>query len=114
MRPRRCCVSRAYPRRSVAALGPHKVFDGNRPSSTFLYKQMSPKILGTLIALYEHAVFTQAMIWNTNPFDQWGVELGKELASRLVPIVSDASKSLDELDASTAGLIAARRKLAAG
>ena len=97
---------------AIAALGPHKVFAGNRPSSTFLYKQMSPKILGTLIALYEHAVFTQAMIWNTNPFDQWGVELGKELASRLVPIVADAGKSLDELDASTAGLIAARRKLA--
>ena len=97
---------------AVAALGPHKVFGGNRPSSTLLYKQMSPRILGTLIALYEHAVFTQAVIWNTNPFDQWGVELGKELASRLVPIVSDAGKPLDALDSSTAGLITARRAMA--
>ncbi len=98
----------------IASLAPHKVFAGNRPSSTFLYRALTPETLGALIALYEHKVFVQSVIWNINPFDQWGVELGKELASRLVPIVSDAGQSLQHLDASTAGLVAARRSLQAG
>ncbi len=68
-------------------------------------------MLGRLIALYEHRVFTMAAIWDTAPFDQWGVELGKELASKLGPIVSDAKAPLDSLDASTAGLVTHRRKL---
>jgi glucose-6-phosphate isomerase len=96
---------------AIAALAPHKVFGGNRPTSTFLYKQMSPRILGQLVALYEHKVFTQSVIWNTSPFDQWGVELGKELASRLVPIVADDGQSTEGLDSSTAGLVAHRRRL---
>jgi len=99
---------------TIATLAPHKVFEGNRPSSTFLYKRLSPRVLGQLIALYEHKVFVQSVIWNINPFDQWGVELGKELASRLVPIVADKSRATDELDTSTAGLIAEMRKLAKG
>jgi len=63
---------------AIDALAPHKVFEGNRPSSTFLYKKMTPRILGQLIALYEHKVFVQGVVWNINSFDQWGVELGKE------------------------------------
>jgi glucose-6-phosphate isomerase len=94
---------------AIEALAPHKVFEGNRPSSTFLYKKMSPRVLGQLIALYEHKVFVQGVIWNINSFDQWGVELGKELANTLTPIIADAGRSTDELDASTAGLVAAAR-----
>jgi glucose-6-phosphate isomerase len=90
----------------IARLAPHKVFAGNRPSSTFLYKQMTPRTLGRLIALYEHKVFVQSVIWDIDPFDQWGVELGKELALRLAPILGDDKTSLAALDASTAGLVA--------
>ena len=67
------------------ALIPHKVFEGNRPSTTILADKLTPRILGTLVALYEHAVFTQSVIWDINPFDQWGVELGKVLAQRILP-----------------------------
>ena len=70
-----------------------------------------PRTLGRLIALYEHKVFVEAAIWNINPFDQWGVELGKELASRLAPRVAEAHSDLSALDSSTAGLIAHLRKL---
>jgi glucose-6-phosphate isomerase len=98
----------------IATLAPHKVFPGNRPSSTLIYRSLTPRMLGRLIALYEHKVFTQSVIWNINAFDQWGVELGKELCSRLVPLVSDAGTSLSGLDGSTAGLIAYRRSLQAG
>jgi glucose-6-phosphate isomerase len=94
----------------IAALAPHKVFPGNRPSSLFVYRRLTPRTLGRLVALYEHKVFVQAAIWDINPFDQWGVELGKELCSRLVPIVTGA-QSAEGLDASTAGLLAARRAL---
>ena len=96
---------------AAAKLAPHKVFSGNRPSSTFLYRSLTPRMLGRLIALYEHKVFVQGVVWNIDSFDQWGVELGKELASRLVPIVSDADAATDGLDSSTAGLIAGLRAL---
>ena len=96
---------------AIDKLAPHKVFTGNRPSSTFLYRKLDPAMLGRLIALYEHRVFTMATMWDTNPFDQWGVELGKELASKLGPIVADASASTDGLDGSTVGLIGHRRAL---
>jgi glucose-6-phosphate isomerase len=99
---------------AIEALAPHKVFDGNRPSSTFLYKQMSPRLLGQLIALYEHKVFVQGVIWNINSFDQWGVELGKELANKLTPVVADPRRPTDGFDASTAGLIAAARAYRGG
>jgi glucose-6-phosphate isomerase len=95
----------------AARLAPHKTFSGSRPSSTLLYAQLTPRTLGRLIALYEHKVFVEAAIWDINPFDQWGVELGKELASRLAPIVADPNADLEELDASTAGLIAHVRTL---
>jgi glucose-6-phosphate isomerase len=94
----------------IAALAPHKTFPGNRPSSIFLYKQLTPRVLGELIALYEHKVFVQSVIWNIDPFDQWGVELGKELALRLAPLVAGKGAALDKLDSSTAGLIAQMRK----
>ena len=92
-------------------LAPHKRFSGSRPSSTLLYRELTPRTLGRLIALYEHKVFVEAAIWDINPFDQWGVELGKELASRLAPVVGDLSASTANLDASTAGLIAHYRAL---
>ena len=98
----------------IARLAPHKVFPGNRPSSTFMYKRLDPHCLGFLIALYEHKVFTQAAIWGINAFDQWGVELGKELAQRLVPLTADATAPTAGLDASTAGLVAHRRRLMKG
>ncbi len=71
-------------------LAPHKSFSGSRPTSTFLYRHLDPRMLGRLIALYEHKVFTEGAVWDINSFDQWGVELGKELASSLAPIVADA------------------------
>jgi glucose-6-phosphate isomerase len=92
-------------------LAPHKSFSGSRPSSTLLYAKLDPRMLGRLIALYEHKVFVEAAVWNINPFDQWGVELGKELASRLAPIVAQPDADTAKLDASTAGLIAHLRKL---
>ncbi|MDI9848051.1 glucose-6-phosphate isomerase [Rhodoblastus sp. 17X3] len=95
----------------IDELAPHKVFSGDRPSSTFLYRQLTPRTLGRIVALYEHKVFVQSVIWDINPFDQWGVELGKELCSRLAPLVSDASADLSGLDGSTAGLISTRRAL---
>ncbi len=97
---------------AIDKLAPHKVFEGNRPTSTLLYTSLTPRMLGRLIALYEHKVFTQGVIWNIDSFDQWGVELGKELAGRLVPIVSDAEASTAALDSSTAGLIDGMRRLA--
>ncbi|MCC3246748.1 glucose-6-phosphate isomerase [Methylocystis sp. WRRC1] len=93
----------------VDALAPHKVFPGDRPSSVMLYRRLDPRTLGRLVALYEHKVFVQSVIWDINPFDQWGVELGKELANRLAPIVENGGASTEGLDASTAGLIAWRR-----
>ncbi|HEX5225979.1 MAG TPA: glucose-6-phosphate isomerase, partial [Solirubrobacteraceae bacterium] len=77
-------------------LVPHRIFPGNRPSSTILARELSPRILGTLVALYEHAVFTQGVIWEIDSFDQWGVELGKALALRILPELSgDAEPAHD-------------------
>ena len=66
-------------------LVPHRVFEGNRPSNTILAERLTPTTLGKLVALYEHGVFTQGVIWNINSFDQWGVELGKALAQQIIP-----------------------------
>ena len=84
-------------------LAPHRVFTGNRPTLTLAYKTLDPYTLGRLIALYEHRVFVEAAIWDINAFDQWGVELGKELATGLQPVV-EGKTSTAGLDASTAGL----------
>lgn len=95
----------------IDELAPHKVFSGDRPSSTLLYRALTPRALGRIVALYEHKVFVQSVIWDINPFDQWGVELGKELCGRLVPLVADSKADLKGLDGSTAGLISARNAL---
>ena len=83
---------------------PHKVFAGNRPSNTLLFKQLDPHTLGMLIALYEHKVFVQGIIWNINSFDQWGVELGKQLASAIADELQDDIESRSH-DSSTNTLI---------
>jgi glucose-6-phosphate isomerase len=88
-----------------AALVPHKVFEGNRPSNTILAEVLTPEVLGKLIALYEHAVFTQGVIWNIDSFDQWGVELGKVLAQKIIgELESETEPKLDH-DVSTSNLI---------
>jgi glucose-6-phosphate isomerase len=97
---------------SAAALAPHKEFPGDRPSVTIAYRSLDPATLGRLIALYEHRVFVEAAIHDINAFDQWGVELGKELATQLLPMV-EGRTSAAERDGSTAGLIAHLRALAA-
>lgn len=86
-------------------LVPHRTFEGNRPSSTLLMERLTPEMLGKLIALYEHSVFVQGVIWNVNPFDQWGVELGKALASRIVPELQSATEPQLSHDSSTNALI---------
>lgn len=91
------------------ALAPHRVFEGNRPSSLLLAERLTPTALGSLIALYEHCVFTQAAIWDINPFDQWGVELGKQLALRVVDEIESPRKPLNH-DSATNGTIAWYRK----
>lgn len=83
----------------------YKQYEGNQPSSTMLLSELNPYSLGMLIALYEHKVFVQSVIWNINPFDQWGVEKGKEIANQLLPILNGTEKDLSKLDASTQGLL---------
>ncbi len=92
---------------AAEALVPHRVFPGNRPSNTLLMPELSPRTLGTLIALYEHKVFVQGVIWDVNSFDQWGVELGKQIATRIAGEL--AGGPAGEHDASTLGLIAMAR-----
>ena len=88
----------------VAALVPFKVFEGNRPTNSILVKQITPRTLGNLIAMYEHKIFVQGVIWNIFTFDQWGVELGKQLANQILPELADGS-AINSHDSSTNGLI---------
>ncbi|MDR4305522.1 glucose-6-phosphate isomerase [Chelatococcus sambhunathii] len=97
----------------IAALAPHKTFPGSRPTATIAYRTLDPRTLGRLIALYEHKVFTQGVIWGINSFDQWGVELGKELASRLIPVIKGEAGTND-LDGSTKGLVEHLARLRGG
>jgi glucose-6-phosphate isomerase len=90
-------------------LAAHRVFEGNRPSNTIMADRLTPKILGSLIALYEHIVFTQGAIWNVNPFDQWGVELGKALAQAIIPELEDTESPELKHDSSTNNLISRYR-----
>ena len=92
-------------------LVPHRVFEGNRPSNTILAEVIDPKTLGKLIALYEHSVFTQGTIWGINPFDQWGVELGKVLAQRIIPELESNDAPDLQHDSSTNALIARYRRM---
>jgi glucose-6-phosphate isomerase len=85
-------------------LVPYKVFPGNRPTNSFLLKQVTPHSLGHLIALYEHKIFVQGVIWNIYSYDQWGVELGKQLAGKILPELQD-DQQVSSHDSSTNGLI---------
>jgi glucose-6-phosphate isomerase len=87
------------------ALVPHKTFEGNRPTSTILAETLTPATLGKLVALYEHKVFVQGVIWGVNSFDQWGVELGKVLAKRISSELSDQAEPALNHDGSTNQLI---------
>lgn len=89
----------------LADLPIYKQYHGNQPSTTILLNELSPYSLGMLIALYEHKVFVQSVIWNINPFDQWGVEKGKEIANQILPILNGTQQDLTQLDDSTRGLI---------
>jgi glucose-6-phosphate isomerase len=94
----------------IKALTPHKMFDGNKPTNSILFKKLSPRILGSLIAMYEHKIFVQGVVWNIFSFDQWGVELGKQLAQKILPELRD-DKPLDSHDSSTNGLITAYKEM---
>ena len=85
-------------------LAPHKVFPGNKPTNSLVFKKLTPHTLGTLIALYEHKIFVQGILWNINSFDQWGVELGKQLAKAILPELDD-EHMVTSHDSSTNGLI---------
>jgi glucose-6-phosphate isomerase len=95
-------------------LVPHRVFEGNRPSNTIFVNQLTPETLGALVALYEHAVFTQGVIWNIDSFDQWGVELGKVLAQRIIPELESRTEPALGHDSSTNHLIRRYRSLKGG
>jgi glucose-6-phosphate isomerase len=96
---------------TVDALVPHRVFQGNRPSNTILAEWLTPETLGKLVALYEHSVFTQGAIWDVDSFDQWGVELGKVLAQRIIPELESETEPTLEHDSSTNNMIRRYRKL---
>jgi glucose-6-phosphate isomerase len=93
-----------------AWLVPHRSFEGNRPSSTILLERLTPTALGKLIALYEHCVFTQGAIWQVDSFDQWGVQLGKLLAERIIPELENTIEPRLTHDSSTNNLIRRYRK----
>jgi glucose-6-phosphate isomerase len=84
---------------------PHRVMEGNRPSNVILAEKLSPKVLGNLVALYEHSVFTQGAIWGIDSFDQWGVELGKQLAVKIIPELQGPDEPELDHDGSTNALI---------
>ena len=96
----------------IGKLLPYRVFEGNRPTNSILFKKLTPRVLGNLIAMYEHKIFVQGVIWNIFSFDQWGVELGKQLASRIRPELKD-EKPVASHDSSTNGLINAFKKMKA-
>ena len=92
------------PSARIDLIAPHKVFEGNRPTSTFLFDKLTPRTLGRLIALYEHKIFVQGILWNINSYDQWGVELGKQLANKILPELGNAQQIASH-DSSTNSLI---------
>ena len=96
--------------KEIKKLLPHKLFDGNRPTNSILFKKLTPRVLGSLIAMYEHKIFVQGVIWNIFSFDQWGVELGKQLAGKILPELTD-DKPVVTHDSSTNGLINAYKKM---
>jgi glucose-6-phosphate isomerase len=96
--------ARGLKKKEIEKLSQHKVFEGNRPTNSILFKKLTPKTLGSLIAMYEHKIFVQSVVWNINAYDQWGVELGKELAKAILPELKDETP-VRAHDASTNGLI---------
>ena len=96
--------SDGYSESEISELLPHKVFQGNKPTNSLFVKKITPKVLGSLIAMYEHKIYTQSLIWNVNAFDQWGVELGKQLAKVILPELLNQNK-IESHDSSTNGLI---------
>ena len=97
----------------LEALVPHRIFEGNKPVNSILYAKLTPETLGALIAMYEHKIFVQGAIWRINAYDQWGVELGKQLAGQILPeLQSDAP--VDTHDTSTNGLINAYKRMKMG
>jgi glucose-6-phosphate isomerase len=94
----------------IEKLAPHKIFDGNKPTNSILFKKLTPRALGSLIAMYEHKIFVQGVIWDIFSFDQWGVELGKQLAGKILPEMED-DKPVTTHDASTNGLINAFKEM---
>jgi glucose-6-phosphate isomerase len=94
----------------IQNLLPHKLFEGNRPTNSILFKKLTPRVLGSLIAMYEHKIFVQGVIWDIFSFDQWGVELGKQLAKKILPELDD-EKQVNSHDCSTNGLINAYKKM---
>jgi glucose-6-phosphate isomerase len=96
--------------KEIQKLLPHKIFEGNRPTNSILFKKLTPRALGSLIAMYEHKIFVQGVIWNIFSFDQWGVELGKQLAKKILSELAD-DQPVDTHDGSTNGLINAYKKM---
>ena len=96
--------------KEIQKLLPHKMFEGNHPTNSILFKKLTPRVLGNLIAMYEHKIFVQGVIWNIFSFDQWGVELGKQLAKKILPELAD-DKPIHTHDSSTNGLINAYKKI---
>ncbi len=94
----------------IEKLAPHKIFEGNRPTNSILFSKLTPRVLGSLIAMYEHKIFVQGVVWNIYSFDQWGVELGKQLANRILPELKD-DIPVTSHDASTNGLINAFKEM---
>ncbi|QHI21240.1 glucose-6-phosphate isomerase [Acinetobacter haemolyticus] len=97
--------NQALSQHEIKGLEAYKEYEGNQPSSTILLKELNPYSLGMLIAMYEHKVFVQSVLWNINPFDQWGVEKGKEIANQLLPILNHEIDDISIFDASTQGLL---------
>jgi glucose-6-phosphate isomerase len=91
-------------------LVPHKCFKGNQPTNSILFKRLTPRVLGSLIAMYEHKIFVQGIVWNIFSFDQWGVELGKQLANKILPELQNDDR-IEAHDSSTNGLINTYKKM---
>lgn len=98
-------LAKNVPEAEAEQLAPHKVIQGNKPNNLIVFEKATPETIGGLIALYEHKVFVQGAIWNLNSFDQWGVELGKQLGNLILPLLEDPTSDLSRVDASTSGLI---------
>ena len=94
----------------IAFLLPFKIFEGNKPTNSILFKKLTPETLGSLIAMYEHKIFVQGVIWNIFSFDQWGVELGKQLANQILPELEN-NNTVNSHDSSTNGLINAYKEM---